>query len=49
MNTIAGFRLTPMSKRLLLGFIVFCSLNGCVRVLGLFSAATIYQKDFIQG
>lgn len=49
MNTIAGFRLTPMSKRLLLGFIIFCSLNGCVRVLGSFSAATIYQKDFIQG
>lgn len=49
MNTIAGFRLTPLIKRLLLVFIVFCSLNGCVRVLGSFSTGAIYQKDFIQG
>ncbi len=49
MNTIAGFRLTPLNRRLLLGLVVFCSLNGCLRVFGSFSAATIYQKDFIQG
>lgn len=34
---------------MLLGLVVFCSLNGCARILGSFSAANIYQKDFIQG
>lgn len=49
MDTIAGFRLTPMNRRMLLGLVIFCSLNGCVRVFGSFSASSIYQKDFIQG